>query len=125
MRFAFSNYDILALYDAFGVTVNKQNREDIKNDKVYTKAIDKIRSDANIDPRASPAMLNMLADLIFDKIDTDSSGEIDLAELKEHYNQVNDSDDGITESAKSILTALDVNSDGKITREEMRAGFNQ
>jgi len=122
MRFAFSNYDILALYDAFGVTAKGK---DIKSDKVYTKAIDKIRSDANIDPRASPAMLNILADLMFDKIDTDGSGEIDLKELKEHYNEDNDSDDGIAESAKSILTALDVNSDGKISREEMRAGFNQ
>merc|ERR1712194_347805 len=119
MRFAFSNYDILALYDALGVSDKKK---DIKNDKVYKRAIDKIRSDANIDPLASPAMLNILADLMFDKIDTDGSGEIDLKELKEHYNE---SDVGISESAKSILTALDVNSDGKISREEMRAGFNQ
>ena len=119
MRFAFSNYDILALYDAFGVT---SKGKDVKSDKVYKKAINKIRSDANIDPLASPAMLNILADLMFDKIDTDGSGEIDLKELKEHYNE---SDVGISESAKSILTALDVNSDGKISREEMRAGFNQ
>merc|ERR1740133_417591 len=126
MRFAFSNYDILALYDAFGVTAKGK---DIKSDKVYTKAIDKLRSDANIDPRASPAMLNILADLMFDKIDTDASGEIDLNELKEHYNRENNNDTGTdhdnNESAKSILSALDVNSDGKISREEMRAGFNQ
>ena len=122
MRFAFSNYDILALYDAFGVTAKGK---DIKSDKVYTKAIDKIRSDANIDPRASPAMLNILADLMFDKIDTDGSGEIDLKELKDHYNGENGGDDGISDSANSILRALDVNSDGKISREEMRAGFNQ
>jgi len=124
MRFAFSNYDILALYDAFGVTATTTKAKD---EKVYTKAIGKIRSNANIDPRASPAMLNMLADVMFDKIDADASGEIDLDELKEHYRDQdeNDGNDEVSDSAKSILTALDLNSDGKISREEMRAGFNQ
>merc|ERR1712085_182647 len=106
MRFAFSNYDILALYDAFGIT---KGQKESKSDTVYTNAIDKLRSDANIDP--------------------DASGEIDLNELKDHYNRetndVDNNDDEIVSSAKSILSALDVNSDGKISREEMRAGFNQ
>uniref|UniRef100_A0A7S3Q3M6 EF-hand domain-containing protein n=1 Tax=Chaetoceros debilis TaxID=122233 RepID=A0A7S3Q3M6_9STRA len=128
MRFAFSNYDILALYDAFGIT---KGLKAVTSDKIYIQAIEQLRSDADIDPSASPAMLNILADLMFDKIDTDASGEIDLNELKEHYNRENnnDNDDGNDddndESATSILSALDVNSDGKISREEMRAGFNQ
>merc|ERR1719253_726345 len=103
--------------------------KDIRSDAVIKQSIDKLRSDANIDPRASPAMLNILADLMFDKIDTDNSGEIDVAELKEHYEWNGEEEkknaDEIGESAKSILAALDLNSDGKISREEMRAGFNQ
>merc|ERR1711865_1283468 len=88
MRFAFSNYDIMALYEAFGITGTSKKMvagKDILSDAVIKQSIDKLRSDANIDPRASPAMLNILADLMFDKIDTDNSGEIDVAELKEHY----------------------------------------
>jgi len=118
MRFAFTNYDIQALYEAFGVgTVG------LVSEKAYTNAIDKIRSNANIDPTASPVMLNILADLIFDKIDTDKSGEIDTKELKKHLESVNTGDDEL--SAASILTALDLNADGVISREEMRSGFNQ
>jgi len=137
MRFAFTNYDIQALYQAFGVgTVG------LTNEKTYTRAIDKIRSNANIDPKASPAMLNILADLIFDKIDTDKSGEIDADELKKHFEAVTKKTNGSTTSCKSstttriergdddlsaesILKALDLNSDGVISREEMRSGFNQ
>ena len=132
MRFAFSNYDIMALYEAFGITGTSKKMvagKDIRSDAVIKQSIDKLRSDANIDPRASPAMLNILADLMFDKIDTDNSGEIDVAELKEHYEWNGEEEkknaDEIGESAKSILAALDLNSDGKISREEMRAGFNQ
>merc|ERR1719491_362794 len=122
MRFAFTNYDIQALYQAFGVgTVG------LSSEKAYTTAIDKIRSNANIDPTASPAMLNILADLIFDKIDTDKSGEIDAVELKKHLESVTKKTDGDEDdlSAESILKALDLNDDGVISREEMRSGFNQ
>merc|ERR1712238_194821 len=108
-------------YEAFGV-----GSVGLSSEKAYTNAIDKIRSNANIDPAASPAMLNILADLIFDKIDTDKSGEIDAVELKKHLESVtkktNDEDDL---SADSILKALDLNDDGVISREEMRSGFNQ
>jgi len=123
MRFAFTNYDIQALYEAFGVgTVG------LVSEKAYTNAIDKIRSNANIDPTASPVMLNILADLIFDKIDTDKSGEIDAKELKKHFESVTTSSESNSEedlSAESILKALDLNADGVISREEMRSGFNQ
>ena len=122
MRFAFSNYDIIAMYKAFGVG------NDV-TDEVYSGAIDTIRSDANVDPQASsPAMLNKLADLIFDMIDTDKSGEIDAAELKEHFlvtKPLRDVGDSSDTSVESILKALDINSDGVISREEMRSGFNQ
>jgi len=122
MRFAFTNYDIQALYEAFGVgTVG------LVSEKAYTNAIDKIRSNANIDPTASPVMLNILADLIFDKIDTDKSGEIDAKELKKHFESVTTTESNSEEdlSAESILKALDLNADGVISREEMRSGFNQ
>merc|ERR1712154_441067 len=99
-------------------TGDGDNTAAVADEKVFTEAIDKIRSNANIDPRASPVMLNILADLIFDKIDTDQSGEIDRDELKAHFQDCEI-------SAESILTALDLNSDGVISREEMRAGFNQ
>jgi len=122
MRFAFTNYDIQALYEAFGVgTVG------LVSEKAYTSAIDKIRSNANIDPTASPVMLNVLADLIFDKIDTDNSEEIDAVELKQHLEAVTKKTNAGEEelSADSILKALDLNEDGVISREEMRSGFNQ
>merc|ERR1711865_1008215 len=91
MRFAFSNYDILALYDAFGIT---KGLKAVTSDKIYIQAIEQLRSDANIDPSASPAMLNILADLMFDKIDTDASGEIDALELKKHLESVTKKTDG-------------------------------
>jgi len=131
MRFAFDNYDLLALYQAFGVGV-----DDVANDKRYNDAVDKIRSNAGINTIDNS--MNVLADLIFDQIDTDKSGEIDVNELKEHFETLttsdkieqggvfyNDKDDDDDSTPESILKALDLNSDGVICREEMRLGFSQ
>jgi len=137
MRFAFTNYDIHALYQAFGMIGSTST-----NEKEYTKAINTIRSNANLDRRRSSSlMLEILADCIFDKIDTDHSGEIDAKELKEHFVSLTTTmnasttststttnitrDDDYYLSAESILQALDLNLDGVISREEMRLGFNQ
>eukprot|EP00751_Fragilariopsis_kerguelensis_P024155 CAMPEP_0170858366 /NCGR_PEP_ID=MMETSP0734-20130129/15948_1 /TAXON_ID=186038 /ORGANISM="Fragilariopsis kerguelensis, Strain L26-C5" /LENGTH=306 /DNA_ID=CAMNT_0011230987 /DNA_START=22 /DNA_END=942 /DNA_ORIENTATION=- len=130
MRFAFTNYDIQALYQAFGIGTPVGGQTDTnKEEEVYTKAINSIRSNANIDSGVtSSAILNILADLIFDRIDTDQSGEIDSTELKEHFLNANIERGDIhfdDLSAESILEALDLNADGGISRDEMRTGFNQ
>eukprot|EP00751_Fragilariopsis_kerguelensis_P047070 CAMPEP_0171055408 /NCGR_PEP_ID=MMETSP0736-20130129/55760_1 /TAXON_ID=186038 /ORGANISM="Fragilariopsis kerguelensis, Strain L26-C5" /LENGTH=274 /DNA_ID=CAMNT_0011509929 /DNA_START=14 /DNA_END=836 /DNA_ORIENTATION=- len=135
MRFAFTNYDIHALYQAFGMIGSTST-----NEKEYTKAINTIRSNANLDRRRSSSLSNVdiLADCIFDKIDTDQSGEIDANELKEHFVSLTTTmnasttststttnitrDDDYYLSAESILQALDLNLDGVISREEMRLG---
>jgi len=133
MRFAFSNYEISALYKAFGLG----NRMAPSDDDVvaHDDAVSKLRSNAIADAdNYSPELLTKLADIIFDMIDTDESGEIDAEELRMHFAD-KDTDENFTstafrqvgqasmESVESILKALDINSDGVISREEMREGF--
>lgn len=116
----------------------------------YEQVIDSIRSDANSKdiPDAtnnneiteavstSPELLTKLADIIFDLIDTDHNNAIDVEELKLHFrvngNTAATSGGVVREighassiSSESILTALDLNHDGVISRQEMRDGFNQ
>lgn len=151
MRFAFSNYEISALYKAFGLgnklevggsNNNNNNAESSdggadSKEKVYDDAVSTIRSKAISDNnKYSAENLTQLADMIFDMIDTDASGEIDIEELRMHFadkdldqnfastcfRQVgNDS----VANVNSVLKALDINEDGVISREEMRQGFQQ
>ena len=63
----------------------------------------------------------MLADAVFDIIDLDGDNEITVLELRKHL-------DGTGYSASSvddIFRALDLNCNGAISREEMRAGFSR
>lgn len=125
MRFAFSNYELTALYKAFGA-----DGSDVSAD-AYNEAVEQIRTNAQVGSNDTPLMRTILADLIFDMIDTDGSGEIDTAELKEHLMKNGDpaelqlGRDAFALSVDSILKALDLNSDGVISREEMRDGFEQ
>lgn len=134
MRYAFSNYEISALYSAFGLGNELAPKDSSNDEKDYDNAVSKIRSKAfSKGQKYAPEMLTKLADMIFDMIDIDGSGEIDGLELRMHFA---DADDGTsskcvreigesTASVDSIFKALDINSDGKISREEMRNGFKQ
>jgi len=138
MRFAFSNYEISALYRAFGLgdeLVSNNSGSDDKKEKVFDDAVSEIRSKASADRnKYTPEMLVKLADMIFDMIDKDGSGEIDVEELRMHFTS-NDNTSNSTcfrqvgqapvASVDSVLEALDINSDGVISREEMREGFKQ
>lgn len=118
MRFAFTQYETAALFTAFGLS------NDVTN-KGIQEAVGTIRSEAGLDDaanEASPQALKLLADLVFDMIDVDGSGEIDPSELRQHFLSVNK--ENSTVSVDSILSALDVDSDGTISREEMREGVS-
>jgi len=132
MRFAFSNYEISSLYSAFGLGNELAPKDSFNDEKDYDNAVSKIRSKAfSKGQKYAPEMLTKLADMIFDMIDIDGSGEIDGLELRMHFADADKSTSAscvreigeATASVDSILKALDINSDGKISREEMRNGF--
>eukprot|EP00554_Chaetoceros_debilis_P012898 CAMPEP_0194112548 /NCGR_PEP_ID=MMETSP0150-20130528/12382_1 /TAXON_ID=122233 /ORGANISM="Chaetoceros debilis, Strain MM31A-1" /LENGTH=312 /DNA_ID=CAMNT_0038802221 /DNA_START=57 /DNA_END=995 /DNA_ORIENTATION=+ len=127
MQFAFGNYELNALYKAFGFLDDKME----VRDETYREAIESIRSTAQMDNVTSPERLTLLADFLFEIIDIDGSGEIDAEELRSHFRK----DGSFTSfrevghatniSVESILKALDLNEDGVISRDEMREGFRQ
>ena len=144
MRYAFSTYEISALYSAFGLGGLLAPKDSRSDEKDYEEAVSKIRSKAFSNGHTyAPEMLTKLADMIFDMIDIDGSGEIDGLELRMHFAAAAAAAaDGSTTttttnprcvretgeasaSVDSVLKALDINSDGKISREEMRNGFRQ
>mmetsp|Transcript_38491 Transcript_38491/g.89488 ORF Transcript_38491/g.89488 Transcript_38491/m.89488 type:complete len:298 (-) Transcript_38491:286-1179(-) len=122
MRFAFANYESTALYMSLGLG------NEVTND-AFNDAVGAVRSSAKAGNTLSKKANNELADLIFDMIDTDKSGEIDSEELKKHFRVKGNSTWQIgnfsANSVESILEALDIDFDGTISREEMREGFNQ
>ena len=61
------------------------------------------------------------ADALFETIDTDGSGEIDKSEFSAHLSKSGFSRVTIAH----IFDVLDVNSDGAISREELRRSFVQ
>lgn len=153
LQFAFTNYETPALYRAFGL--GSQTTQEL-----YMDAVKEIREgmvhdkNDNDDNKELPApeLLTKLADFIFNVIDEDKSGEIDVDELRTHFmdqqimdQMIYDNDDeeeddesssssssnhnktpaSMDEKVESILEALDLNHDGVISREEMRQGFQQ
>jgi len=127
MRFAFETYEVSSLYKAFGV-----GDEDL-TEEMYSATVESIRSSADMDSskKTAPELVTKLADLIFNMIDTDNSGEIDGDELKLHFMKHGDFSTFrevghvSTISVESVMKALDLNDDGVISREEMRNGFRQ
>ena len=118
MRFAFRHYETAALYTAFGLSSSETKM-------AIQQAVETIRSEAGVDDTAkdaSPLALKLLADLVFDMIDVDGSGEIDQSELRQHFFSV--SKDSSAVAVDAILAALDIDSDGTISREEMREGVS-
>lgn len=121
MQFAFSHYEATALFMAFG------EGSDVSAD-AYNDAVKAIRSSAKIDNNLSPELLEKLADLIFDMIDTDKSGEIDTQELKDFFREAEtpsyrEVGNASAVSSSKIFRALDLDTNSKISREEMRKGF--
>lgn len=119
MRFAFAHYETAALYTVFGLSSGETNT-------AIQQAVETIRSEAGVDNAskdASPLALKLLADLVFDMIDVDGSGEIDSSELRQHFFSVNRGDSSAV-SVDAVLSALDIDSDGTISRDEMRQGVS-
>lgn len=144
MRFAFYNFEALSMYMTFGM-----GGADITQRKAFKELALKSASGANQyeDPEArDKLLLDDLADLIFDMIDTDGSGEISREELKSHFDGVTSrllarenkessvegeapsaaaTDTQAREYVQTMFTTLDANRDGGICREEIRTAFEK
>lgn len=120
MRFAFYNFEALSLYMTFGVGGSELTSREAFKSFVF-----------NQDGGRDKLMLDDLADLIFDMIDTDGSGTIDTVELRKHFQNVTSKfDEDIQESqakeyVDTMLASLDANKDGGIDREEVQAAFQK
>lgn len=124
MKFAFYNFEALSMYMTLGM-----GGSDITNRKAFKQLA---RKNSSTSPEArDKLLLDDLADLIFDIIDKDSSGEISKKELKTHFDNVT-SKYGVTNKGtakqsmdyvSTMFATLDVNEDGDISRKEIRAAF--
>jgi Ca2+-binding EF-hand superfamily protein len=130
MKFAFYNFEALSMYMTFGM-----GGADITNRKAFKELALKNGFD---DADRDKLLLNDLADLIFDMIDTDSSGEISTDELKTHFAKVtarlskvaSGEEDDATEAqaqdyVNTMFATLDIDKDGGISREEIRRAFEK
>eukprot|EP00586_Coscinodiscus_wailesii_P017769 CAMPEP_0172505870 /NCGR_PEP_ID=MMETSP1066-20121228/189513_1 /TAXON_ID=671091 /ORGANISM="Coscinodiscus wailesii, Strain CCMP2513" /LENGTH=277 /DNA_ID=CAMNT_0013282627 /DNA_START=68 /DNA_END=901 /DNA_ORIENTATION=- len=123
MMTAFSKYETVALYMTLGLGGSELT------DGAFSDRVKDIcrRYEMSADPESrNKLVLDDLADLVFDIIDDDKSGEIDSKELRDHFEQAAKKgceDPG--KSVQSIFDVLDLNLDGVISREEMREGFKK
>jgi len=130
LKFAFYNFEALSMYMTFGIGgADITNRSSFKNLA--------LKSSSAIDPEArDKLMLDDLADLIFDIIDTDKSGEITKEELQTHFESVTSKlatakgEDSATDAqaqdyVQTMFATLDVDKDGGICREEVRTAFQK
>jgi len=119
MRFAFYNFDALSMYMTFGVGGSDiTSRDAFKNFMARQYESDKL-------------VVDDLAELIFEMIDTDRSGEIDRKELLAYFEKITNkfakkgTDSQAEEYVQTMFATLDVNQDSAIQIEEMRAAFQQ
>jgi len=125
MRFAFYNFEALSMYMTLGM-----GGSDITNRNAFKKLA---RKNSSTSPETRDKLLvDDLADLIFDIIDTDSSGEISKEELRTHFDAVtskldgkNSTDKQAKEYVSTMFATLDANMDGGICREEVRTAFEK
>lgn len=128
MSFAFYNFEALSMYMTFGV-----GGADITKREAFK---DLARN--NIGESRDKLLLKDLADLIFDMIDTNKSGEISKDELKNHFETVTsklskvasgDEDTATDTQAQdyvvTMFATLDADQDGGISRDEVRAAFEK
>jgi len=124
LGFAFYNFEALSMYMTFGIggaEITQQNsfKKLAQNSDAAPEARDKL-------------LLDDLADLIFDMIDTDKSGEITREELEAHFDSVTKKLDSgkvtqqqANEYVQTMFATLDVDKDGNICREEIRTAFEK
>jgi len=122
MKFAFYNFEALSMYMTFGV-----GGSDITSREAF-KAFALNQAEGGSDK----LLLNDLADLIFDMIDTDNSGEITKEELRGHFDNVTskfDDEKSTDMQAKdyveTMFATFDKNNDGGIDRAEVRVAFQK
>ena len=142
LRFAFYNFEALSMYMTFGM-----GGADITKRAAFKKmALNSAHSYPDLDSESDDLtgvsqesrdklLLDDLADLIFEMIDTDKSGAISKEELSDHFDKVteklakNAKDRATTKQAQEYVSAmfetLDVNKDGSICRDEIRAAFEK
>mmetsp|Transcript_32349 Transcript_32349/g.48788 ORF Transcript_32349/g.48788 Transcript_32349/m.48788 type:complete len:264 (+) Transcript_32349:143-934(+) len=126
--FCSQNYGAVALYMTFGLGGRMMTNGDAS--EFFHERIQKITERTQSDPSSfsNKVLLDDLADLVFDLIDTDQSGVIDKKELREHFDKVTDQEGTETEAkeyVETIFSVLDIDSDGGVTREEMRDAFKK
>lgn len=133
LRFAFYNFEALSMYMTFGMGgADMTQRASFK--KLALQSSGQSYFDQE-DVDTDKLLLDDLADLIFEMIDTDQSGEITRQELKDHFDQVteklskNSKDKATSEQAQeyvqTMFETLDANQDGMICRQEIRAAFEK
>jgi len=122
MKFAFYNFEALSMYMTFGVG---------GSDVTSREAFKEFALRQNAGEGRDKLLLNDLADLIFDMIDTDNSGEIDKEELRKHFDNVTnkfdeDSADQLAkEYVQTMFATLDADKNGSIDRQEIQAAFQK
>jgi len=122
MRFAFYNFEALSMYMTFGV-----GGSDITSRVAFQKFLDRPQYGEDSDK----LVVDDMADLIFEMIDTDGSGEIDRKELLAYFEKITDkfakkgTDSQAEEYVQTMFATLDVNQDSAIQIEEMRAAFQK
>lgn len=123
MTYAFQNYGAINLY----MTLGLGGTEVVPG--AYSERIKNLTKRSKAEPESwNKLLLDDLADLIFDLIDTDESDEIDKEELREHFDRVTKetvTDGQAKEYVETMFSVLDLNSDNVISREEMRGAFKQ
>jgi len=126
--FCSQNYGAVALYMTFGLGGSLMTSG--SSAEFFNERVQQITERTRSDPTSfsNKVLLDDLADLVFDLIDTDQSGEINKKELREHFNDVTNQE-GTEKEAKeyveTIFSVLDIDSDGVVNREEMRDAFKK
>ena len=139
LRFAFYNFEALSMYMTFGMGgADMTQRPAFK--KLALKSAHQYYDMENDDDDEQQRthdklLLDDLADLIFDIIDTDKSGAISTKELTAHFDQVTQKlaktakDQATQKQAQeyvdTMFATLDVDKNGEIERAEIRAAFDK
>jgi len=128
LGFAFYNFEALSMYMTLGMGGSDLTKRESFQKLVLMRSSND--EDDSTDNKRDRLLMDDLADLIFDMIDADKSGEITKDELREHFEQVTKklggSDvDQANEYVKTMFVTLDVDQDGTICRDEVRAAFEK
>ncbi|VEU35486.1 unnamed protein product [Pseudo-nitzschia multistriata] len=128
MKFAFYNFEALSMYMTLGM-----GGADVTKRDVFKTLARNQSGDFGSGASSDKLLLEDLADLVFDMIDTDRSGQISKEELRAHFDAVTSKlSDGVaatdTQSkdyVRTMFATLDADKDGDISREEVRTAFQK